>query len=590
MKKLLVIFLVLVVIAVVAAVGGVVLAGRNGLGREEGGRLGGPTVLVWRVDGPLIEQAVEPSFPFGGPDVDSMAKLYAAFRAAREDKNVEGLAVYIQDAHFGLAKAQELRRQFGALRRAGKFVECYLEAAGEGGNGTLAYFLASACDKIHLAPAADVNLLGLYAEGVFFKGTLDKLKIEPDFDHVGRYKSAAETFTEKQFSPSAAEALNEVLDESFGQIVAGIAEGRRLPAAAVRRLIDGGPYSAPEALAGGLIDGLAYPDEFRKRVEKRAGGKPQLVAIEDYEPGSGLAAKRVAVVFALGVIARGEGGTPPFGGEVVLGSDGIAKVLRDLADDGSVSAVVLRIDSPGGSALASDLILREVELLQRKKPVVVSMSDVAASGGYYIAAKARKIVAEPATLTGSIGVVGGKFVTRGLEEEVLGITREPLKRGANADFYTSYAPYSPEQQARVHRLMERVYSLFVGHVAAGRRMSRQGVEAIAEGRVWTGQRARQLGLVDELGGLDRAIELAREAAGIARGERLRLDYYPERPSWIELLGRKRREPLLKAELPADIERLARLLNPRPQGLLELPPEAAALTRAASGGASPWPAW
>ena len=580
MKKLLVIFLVLTAIAVAAAVTGIALSGRPEGGG--GGALagGGRTVLVWRVDGPLVEQAVEPDFPFGGAEIDSMAELYPALRAAREDGGVQGLAVYVQSADFGLAKAQEMRRQFAELRRAGKFVECYLESAGEGSNGTLSYYLATACDKIHLAPAADVNLLGLYVEGVFFKGSLDKLKIEPDFNHVGQYKSAAETFTESQFTPPAAAAINAVLDDSFGQIVADIAQARRLAPAAVRRLIDEAPYVAREALDKGLVDGLAYPDEFKKRIESRAGGDPRLVRVQDYQPGRGLGSKELAVVFALGVIVSGEGGAQPFGGETLVGSDDMAEVLRNLAEDDSVAAVVLRIDSPGGSALASDLILREVELLGRKKPVVVSMSDVAASGGYYIAAKAAKIVAEPMTLTGSIGVVGGKFVTRRLEEEVLGITRDPLKRGANADLYTSLAPYSPEQEERIRRQMARVYDLFLSHVVKGRKMSRRAVEEVAQGRVWTGTAAKRLGLVDELGGLDRAVELAREAAKIPAGERVRLAFYPERPTWIELLG-ERREPML----PAGLSRLAQALDPRPMGMLELPPEAAALTRSASGRGS-----
>lgn len=583
MKKLLVIFLVLTVIAVAAAVTGIMLAGNQG-GGGAGPSLGsGRTVLVWRVDGPLVEQAVEPDFPFGGSEIDSMAELYPALRAAREDRGVQGLAVYIQSADFGLAKAQEMRRQFAALRDAGKFVECYLESVGEGSNGTLAYYLASACDKIHLAPAADVNLLGLYVEGMFFKGALEKLKIEPDFNHVGQYKSAAETFTESQFSPPAAAAINAVLDDSFRQIVVDVAQARRLAPAAVRRLIDGGPYVAREALDKGLVDGLAYPDEFKKRIESRAGGLPRLVRVQDYQPGRGLGAKELAVVFALGVIVRGEGGAQPFGGEVLVGSDDMAEVLRDLAEDDSVAAVVLRIDSPGGSALASDLILREVELLGKKKPVVVSMSDLAASGGYYIAAKAAKIVAEPMTLTGSIGVVGGKFVTRRLEEETLGITRDPLKRGANADLYTSRAPFSPEQEVHIKRQMARVYDLFLSHVVQGRKMSRQAVETVAQGRVWTGTAAKRLGLVDELGGLDRAIELARQAAKIPAGERVRLAFYPERPTWIELLG-EQREPML----PAGLSRLAQALNPRPVGMLELPPETAALTRSASGrGSASW---
>jgi protease-4 len=238
-----------------------------------------------------------------------------------------------------------------------------------------------------------------------------------------------------------------------------------------------------------------------------------------------------------------------------------------VAEDDGIPAVVLRIDSPGGSALASDLILHEVERLRRKKPVIVSMSDYAASGGYYIAARATRIVAEAATLTGSIGVVGGKFATRRFERDLLGITHDQLKRGANADLYSSTDPYTPAQTAQVERLMGRAYDLFVGHVAAGRHMTRQAVEAVAAGRVWTGADARPIGLVDEIGGLDRAIELARSSAGLPATGALRLEIYPRPRSWLEVFRDRRDSPL-----PETLLRLARSLEARPPDLLELPAE------------------
>jgi protease-4 len=279
----------------------------------------------------------------------------------------------------------------------------------------------------------------------------------------------------------------------------------------------------------------------------------------------------VAVAFAMGTIVRGTGGRQPLTDEFFLGSDEAGEMLRDLREDEAVDAVVLRIDSPGGSALASDLILREVELLAREKPVVVSMSDLAASGGYYIAAKATHIVAEAATLTGSIGVVGGKLVTRRFQDEFLGISHDTLQRGANADLYSSLVAFSPEQAARVRRDMDRVYRTFIDHVAAGRGLPAQEVEAVAEGRVWTGEDARERRLVDDLGGLDRAIELASEAAGIGPDEPVRLVFHPRQPSWFDMLL-ERREPAL----PASLAHLVRRLEARPAGVLELPPELASL--------------
>lgn len=564
MKKLLVIFLFLLGVAVLATIAGVAMGGEG---------VEGPTILVWRVAGPVLEQE-QPRLPFARTAApSSIAELYPALRAARQDAGVRGLAVYIQEAELGLAKAQELRRQMMALRRAGKFVECYLETAGEGSNGTLAYYLATACEKIHLAPAGDLNLLGLYTESRFLRGALDKLKIEPEFNRVGRYKSAVEAYTQNQYSPEAEEAIAAVLDGYFAQIVSAIAEARHKSEAEVRTLIDGAPWSAEEALARGLVDRLSYPDEFKKLLEKRVGRKPGYVAIEDYRPSPVLAGKRVAVVFALGTIVRGGGGAAPWTEEVYLGSDDFAAVLRDVGEDRSIAAVVLRIDSPGGSALASDFMLRAIDQLKEKKPVVVSMSDEAASGGYYIAAKADKIVAEPATLTGSIGIFGGKLVTRRFEEEILGLGHDTQKRGANADIYSTLQPYTPQQQARVQQLMDQAYRTFVGHVATGRRMSRSAVEGVASGRIWTGAAAQKIGLVDELGGLDRAVELARQQARIGAGETVGLDFYPAPPSWLDLFIEAR-----QPRLPAALTEVVKSLETTPSRLLELPPEVARIAR------------
>lgn len=569
MKKLLAIFVFLLAVAIAATLAGILAGGAGG----KTSPAKGDTVLVWRVDGPVLEQE-EPRLPFSG-DVEpgSIARLYPAFRAAVRDAGIKGLAVYVQDADFGLAKAQELRRQMTALRRAGKWVECYLETAGEGSNGTLEYYLATACERIHLAPAGDLNLLGLNAETRFLRGTFDKLKIEPEFNRVGRYKSAVETYTESQYTPESREALAAVLDGFYSQIVSAVAEARHKSGAEVRAAIDGAPYSAQEALDRGLVDQLSYPDQFRDHIERRLGGEPNYVSIEDYEPRPALAARHVAVVFALGTIVRGSGGAAPWTDETFLGSEDMADLLRDQAEDASVAAVVLRIDSPGGSALASDFILREVEKLKEKKPVIVSMSDTAASGGYYIAAKATRIVAEPATLTGSIGVFGGKFVTRRFEEEVLGFGHDAERRGANAGIYSSLEPYSPEQDAHVQRLMDRTYATFVGHVAAGRKMTSQAVGAVASGRVWTGAAARRIGLVDELGGLDRAIEIARGEAKIGPSETVAIDFYPAPPSWLDLFVEKR-EP----RLPAALADVVKTLETNPPRLLQLPPELARLAR------------
>jgi protease-4 len=567
MKKLLAIFALLMGLAITATLAGIFLGGKGGSVAD------GSTILVWRIAGPVLEQRA-PRLPFAdGTGTSSIAELYPSFRAARKDAGVRGLAVYIQDADFGLAKAQELRRQMVALRRAGKMVECYLETAGEGSNGTLMYYLATACERIHLSPAGDLNLIGLHSDTRFLRGAFEKLKIDPEYNRVGRFKSAVETYTESQFTPESREAMAAVLDGYYAQVVSAVAEARKKSDFEVRWLIDGAPFSADEAKMRGLVDDISYPDQFLDHLQKRLGRKPTYVDIADYRPGEPLTGKKIAVVFALGTIVRGEGGTAPWTEEVYLGSDDMAGVLHDMAEDGSISAVVLRVDSPGGSALASDLILREVERLKKKKPVVVSMSDEAASGGYYIAAKANKIVAEPATLTGSIGIFGGKFVTRRFEEETLGITHDSLKRGANADIYSSSQLWTEPQRARMQQLMDRSYQAFIGHVAAGRRMSRREVEGVASGRVWTGAAARKIGLVDELGGLDRALEVARDEAGIPAEESVAVAFYPEPPSWLDLFM-ERRDP----RLPTALVDVVKTLETTPPRLLQLPPEVARLAR------------
>lgn len=564
MRKLLIVFIVLILIAVSAIVVGLIMI-------DDGPSLTGPTVLTWHLDEPLLDYSPRPDWPWGGQGEEmSLATIYKALVSARQDPNIEGLALSIHDARFGLGKSQEIRRLLQSLRDAGKFVDCYMETAGEGTNGTLAYYLASVCETIRLAPGGDLNLLGLHADRTFLRGTFDKLKIEPDFVHVGKYKSAVEGYTHYENTPEAEEALVALLDDYYSQVVSAIADSRQLDEDRVRELVDQAPYTSIEALDLGLVDELSYRDQFEDALEERVGSRPSYVNIEAYDSDRAWRrGKRVAIVFAQGSIRRGSGGVDPWTGSIFIGSEDLTRTLRELAENDSIAAVVLRIDSPGGSALASDLILREVELLGQEKPLIVSMSDLAASGGYYIASKAAKIVAEEATITGSIGVYGGKLVTRRFEQELLGISHDSLKRGANADIYSSLDPFTPQQVERVEALMARVYDSFRGHVAAGRNMSLDEVERVAQGRVWTGQRAIALGLVDDLGGLDRALELARESLALSPDADIRIDFYPRPPSLFDyFVGRA--QPFLPVRFPLP---LGDLLDDRLR-LLELPPELA----------------
>ncbi len=562
MKRLLVIFAILVLLAVAATVAGIFLSD------GPGGSLGSPTVLVWRFSGPVPERASPTLFDLSQAEHSpSIASLYRGFRAGLADPEVKGVAVYLQSTGLGFAKAEELRRQLGAYSDAGKFVQCYFESVGEGTNGSLAYYLASVCDQIHLAPVGSVNLLGLYSSSPFFRGSFDKLHVEPEYFAIGEYKSAGETFTRSDYSEPAKEALGALFDGWYDLLVDGIAAGRKLEPDRVRQIIDGAPYTAQQALDLHLVDQLDYPDQFKDRIEELGGGAPRLVRVETYGQAPGFGGRKLALVFATGTIVRGSGGADPWTEETSIGSDDLTRTLRDLRDDDSVPAVVLRIDSPGGSALASDLILREVDLLAEKKPVIVSMSDLAASGGYYIAAKANKIVAEPGTITGSIGVISGRFATSGLEQDVLGITRDGISRGAHAGLWSDPRPMDDERAALVRKMMQPIYDAFVQHVADGRGMSVEEVDAMARGRVWLGRDAQRLGLVDELGGIDRAVALAKEAAGIGEDEAVHLVYYPAPRSWLDLFVEQR-----SPALPASLRALAKHLSARAPGLLELPSE------------------
>ncbi len=547
MRRLLALFLL------VAVAGALLTAAGYWLLANPPAPLARPRILTLTLDGPIAEHDVSANLPFlPASERLTLATLHRALAAARGDASVLGLAVVIQDPDLGLAKAQEVRRLLGTFAAAGKRLECYLDTAGEGSNGTLEYYLATACDAIVLAPPGEINLLGLYLDSPFLRGGLDKLRIEPSFLTAGTYKSAAEGFTGTAHSPAAREALDAVLDGFYGRILEDIATRRGVDVPTVRGWVDGAPHGAEEALSLGLVDRLGYPDEFRAALDGWAEKPPRQIDLLDYSrsaarPASG---PEIAVLYAQGTIYRGSGGVDAWSGEPVIGSETLVAELDRLAEDDGVAAVVLRVDSPGGSALASDLILRAAERLRDKKPLVASFSDVAASGGYYIAARATKIVAEATSLTGSIGVVSGKLATGRFQSELLGVTHDPLARGANADLYSSLEPFAGEQLAQMRRRIDAVYARFVGHVAAGRGLEPAAVEAVAGGRVWTGADALARGLVDELGGLDRAIELAAEAAGLSPDAAHPLLLLPRRHGFWEWLRGLQPERLDAARLAA----------------------------------------
>lgn len=486
-------------------------------------RKGEPTirdnsVLALRVSGTLPDYSPDDPFKkfFGGPD-QSLTGLVMQFKKAKADKRIKAILLDIDMSGVGWGKSEEIRDAITDFRSSGKPVYAFIEF---GLNKE--YYIATACDKIIVPPPGELFINGLAADVMFFRGSLDKLGIYPDIYQIGKYKSAGDMFTQKQMTEAHREYINSMLDDLFNRYVNTIAQSRKKTPDEIRALIDNAPYNATQAKAAGLIDDAMYHDELENQIKKQLGYKDtdtfapvRGVDYRDVSPESlGLnQGERIAVVYASGDIGSGSSQNSP-SGDQSIGSDTVAKALNDAAADKTIKAIVLRVDSPGGSGLASDIIWHAVEAANQKKPVVVSMSDVAASGGYYISASASKIIAQPSTITGSIGVVAGKPVMRGFYDW-LGISNEYVLRGKNAGMFRETEKFSDDERAKFEEWIKMTYyNDFVPKVAKGRKKDPQYIDSVAQGRVWTGAQAKDRGLIDEYGGLDRAIEVAKELAKI----------------------------------------------------------------------------
>jgi protease IV len=468
-----------------------------------------------------------------------LADVLDGLRRAREDRRVVALLARLGGKPIGLAAVQDLRQAVTDFAAAGKATVAWADSFGEFSAGNVQYYLATAFQKIWLQPSGDVGLTGLAVERMFLRGTLDKLGA--DFQVAKRYefKSAAEQLTEHGFSAPAREATERLTQSITEQLGQAIAERRQLSRDKVAELIDAGPFLATRAQAEGLIDELGYRDEVYAAVRKDAGPQAILLYLGRYQRGKvvaeraraaltnipdslqGNVEKAVAVIYATGPIRRGRSGRGPFQGGGAMGSDTIAAAIRSAVKDEHISAIVLRVNSPGGSYVASDMIWREVVRARTAgKPVVASMGDVAASGGYFISMAADQIVAQPGTVTGSIGVITGKPV---LGETLgrAGVSSDLIIQGAHAAMFSQLRPFSPDEWTVVNDWLDHVYADFVGKVAEGRAMTTEQVHEIAKGRVWTGADAAANGLVDELGGLDKAAAIARKRAGLPETAPLR---------------------------------------------------------------------
>jgi protease-4 len=502
--------------------------------RRKPGRVRANSVLVMDVSGDIQEQSpVDWLGALSGSRIPVQHDYVDSVDAAARDPRIRGLVVRIGPLDTGWAKLEELRTHIENFRRSGKPSICYL---GYDGIGNREYYLASACQQVWLVPTAPLSIRGIMAEATFLRGTFDKLKIVPDFYHIGDYKTASNQFTEKQFTPAHREEVTSLLNDIYNRYVSEAAASRGMSSSAFDGLLRQGPFLASETLSNKLVDRLAYWDQVQDYFDRLTG---------DWNPvdlGRYSASLRngrgpeIAVIYASGLIVSGDS----VGGSM-MGGDSVAADLRRARNDSGIRAIVVRVDSGGGSALASEVIRRELDLAHREKPVVVSMSDVAASGGYWLAMSSDKIVAEPNTLTASIGVLGGKFNIAGLYS-ILGLSTDYVATSDNATLESAQQSFTPQQRAYFKKSLQDTYQNFIRGVADGRHLSVDDVDHIGKGRVWTGQQAKSLGLVDELGGLDRAIAMAKELAHIPASSSVHLRRLPEEKTpWQELFNPSQRD-------------------------------------------------
>ncbi len=533
-KVLLIVIIVLLLLGFLGTIAGLLLWAR-------GAPVGGPVVLEIDLTQPWMEHvpgdALARSLLDGRGD---LRRVVDAIDRAAGDDDVAALLARVGSAPMGLATIQELRDAVGRFGASGKRTVAYADTFGEWGPGNGGYYLASGFDEVYLQPSGDVGLTGLIYQVSFLAGTFEKIGLEPQMDRRKEYKSAVNTYTETEFTEAQEEALGAVAESQFDQLVTGIAAARGLEEPAVRELVDRGPYFGSEAVAAGLVDGLAYRDEVYDRLRESLGEDVAFRDVLAYArqtlrlPGG----ETVALIYGVGPVVRGESEYDFLSGTTTLGSDTVAEAFRSAVEDSSVRAILFRVDSPGGSYVGSDTVWREtVRARDAGKPVVVSMSNLAGSGGYFVAMAADSIVAHPGTVTGSIGVYGGKILSRQLWNK-LGITWDQVQTSANSEMFSSLDAFDEYGWQRMQDSLDRIYDDFVDKVASGRGLDAQTVERVARGRIWTGADALELGLVDRLGGYPAALEEIRRLLGLEEGVRIRLKVFPAPRSTLELIAER----------------------------------------------------
>jgi len=496
------------------------------------------TVLKLDLDKPIEERSVENPFSgFGAggtSDAIGLIELKEALAKAKNDDNIEGIYLQSENPQAGWASLEEVRNALIDFKKSKKFVYAYAETMSEKG-----YYLASVADKIYLNPAGELEWNGLNAELSFFKGTLDKLGLKPEIFRVGEFKSAIEPFTRENMSEPNKLQVTSFLNSVNDHMLVNIAGSRGLRVDSLKRYADQLTIREPgDALRTKLITNIGYQDELESLIKKQLKiedkKKIDYVSLSKYEDAEaadsdeGSSRNRIAVIIASGDINSGKSN------QTSIGSETIVEELRKARLDDKVKAIVLRVNSGGGSALASDVMYREVELAKRTKPVIGSMSDYAASGGYYMLMGCNQIVAQPNTITGSIGVFSLLFNTESFFKDKLGVTYDRVKTNENADFPALTHEMTPFQKQALQRSTERIYNDFTSKAARGRKLTVDSLRAIAGGRVWTGTQGKAIGLVDQLGGLDDAIKLAARSAKLKEGD-YRLKYQPRKKDFFEQL-------------------------------------------------------
>jgi protease IV len=482
-----------------------------------------------------------------------LTDVIEGLRRGARDQHVGGLIAQCDGAAHSAAVTQELRDAVLEFRRSGKPTVAWAQSFGELAPGTIGYFLATAFDEVWLQPSGGIGLTGLNARAVFLREALDRLGLHPDLGQRHEYKNAMNTFTQTEFTDAHRESLGRIVESTGEHMLNGVSEARKISVERFRELIDQGIIGAADAKAAGLIDHVGYRDEAYTAMARHVGGRMRLRYVGRYNQAATknrallatVIRKRgtVALIYGHGPVTVGRSSTSPLNG-TSMGSETISASLRAAARDDSVSSIVFRVDSPGGSYVASDTIRREVLMARRAKPVIASMGSVAGSGGYFVSMGADVVVAAPATITGSIGVLAGKMVVKKLVER-LGIRMDSVSVGEQAGMFSPAEPFSETQWEIVDRWLDDVYADFVAKAAHDRDMTRDQMHDVARGRIWTGTDARQHGLVDELGGLATAVRLARIRGGIpARDDLSDVRVFPR----VSILDRVR--PAESSQSPA----------------------------------------